>query len=235
MSDQDKTRVLLAEDDSNFGLMLKAFLDMNGFEVHWFQDGKQALQAYEEASFDIGVFDVSMPVLDGFGLAAEIAKQNERFPFVFLTAKSLKEDQIRGYKSGASDYLIKPFDPEILLLKIERILQSYRHSAPERALDYQIGNFQFDHQKRTLKLNGAIRNLSPKESQLLRLLCENVGEVVHHSEALLKTWGKDDYFTKQSMNVFISRLRKYLKDDNEHSIEISNLHGTGFILKIAEK
>jgi len=224
--------VLIAEDDANFGMMLKIFLEINGYRVQLCEDGEEAYQAFQADHFDIGIFDVMMPLLDGFALAERISKINKKLPFVFLTAKALKEDQIRGYKTGALDYLVKPFDPEILLLKLKVLLpHAEKATAPNRLL-FTIGSFVFDYPKRILSLTGEVKKLSPKEAELLRLLCEKEGEVLPHTEAMVKIWKNDDYFTKQSMNVFISKLRKYLSKDTAHQIEITNLHSTGFILQV---
>jgi DNA-binding response OmpR family regulator len=228
---KQRYRILLAEDDANFGMMLKIFLEMNGYAVRLCENGEAAYQAFKKENFDIGIFDVMMPLVDGFTLAEELAGEQKGIPFVFLTAKALKEDQIRGYKIGALDYLVKPFDPEILLLKLDVLLQNGARPTAER-LTFQIGNFEFDYAKRTLSLGDEQEKLSPKEAELLKLLCEKEGEVLPHTEAMLKIWKNDDYFTKQSMNVFISKLRKYLSKDTEYHIEIENLHSTGFILKI---
>ncbi len=226
-----KQSVLIAEDDANFGMMLKIFLEMNDYTVRLCADGEEAFQAFKNHDFDIGIFDIMMPLVDGFHLAERIVKLKSDFKFIFLTAKALKEDQIRGYKMGALDYLIKPFDPEILLLKFD-ILFNIHTTTSSNPLSFQIGSFTFDYPKRSLILNEDIITLSPKQAELLKLLCEKKGEVLSHSEAMLKIWKNDDYFTKQSMNVFISKLRKYLSKDSSHQIVITNLHSTGFILKV---
>jgi len=224
----DKTHILIAEDDENFGMMLRIYLEMNGYKVSLCKNGQLALSAFQTEQFDLCILDVMMPLLDGFTLAEKLVRSQKKTPFVFLTAKSLKEDQINGYKLGASDYLIKPFDPEILLLKLNLILQnSDRTTAVQK---FQIGNFVFDYAKRLLTLQGIGQKLSPKEAELLKLLIEKRGEVLTHEEALMKIWKNDDFFTKQSMNVFITKLRKYLHKDIEYNIQIENLHSTGFVL-----
>jgi two-component system, OmpR family, response regulator len=227
-----KQHILLAEDDTNFGLMLKFFLEINGFEVMLCEDGKAAVAVFQENEFDLCILDVMMPNLDGFTVAESITKSKKDVPFVFLTAKAMKEDQIKGYKLGASDYLVKPFDPEILLLKINILLKKGEAGAKSEVHHFQIGNFEFDYEKRTLTLSGKTEKLSPKEAELLKMLCEKQGDILSHEEALIKIWGNDDYFTKQSMNVFITKLRKYLSQDTENEIEIENLHSKGFILKV---
>jgi two-component system OmpR family response regulator len=230
MSTQKPT-ILLAEDDANFSMMLKVFLEMNGYEVDLFTDGKAALEALDSKTFSLGIFDVMMPIMDGYTLAEKVAQLKPDMPFIFLTAKAQKDDQITGYKVGARDYLVKPFDPEILLLKIQVILRSQEKTNADQHI-FNIGNFVFDASRRLLTLGEKTEKLSPKEAALLKLLSEKKGELLPHSEAMLKIWKNDDYFTKQSMNVFISKLRKYLSKDTTHRIEIENLHSTGFVLVV---
>lgn len=226
-----KQQILLAEDDANFGMMLKIFLEMNGFAVTLCEDGEQAMQAFKQKDYDLCILDIMMPNVDGFTVAETIARSRKGIPFVFLTAKGLKEDQVKGYQLGAADYLVKPFDPEILLLKINVLLRNNGQIPIEKAY-FQIGNYTFDYDRRILELNSKEQRLSPKEAELLKLLCEHQNEVLLHEEALLNIWRNDDYFTKQSMNVFITRLRKYLSNDPEYIIEIENVHSKGFILKL---
>ncbi len=228
-----KQQILLAEDDVNFGMMLKFFLETNNFQVTLCENGNVAVQVFKEKDFNLCILDVMMPYLDGFSVAEVITKSKKNAFFIFLTAKALKEDQIKGYKLGASDYLIKPFDPEILLLKIQVLLKSKEKEQNENTV-FQIGNFRFDSEKRTLILKEKVEKLSPKASALLKLLCEKENEILSHEEALIKIWGNDDYFTKQSMNVFITKLRKQFSQDTAHKIEIENLHSKGFILKITK-
>lgn len=228
-----KQSILIAEDDTNFGMMLKFFLESNGFQVTLCENGSLAIDAFRDNLFDLCILDIMMPYVDGFTVAECIAKSSPNIPFVFLTAKALKDDQIKGYKIGASDYLIKPFDPEILLLKIQVLLKNTGNLSVTSNV-FQIGNFEFDHEKRLLALDKKIIKLSPKESDLLKLLCEKQEEVLTHEEALIKIWKNDDYFTKQSMNVFITKLRKYLAQDSKYQILIENLHSKGFILKVRQ-
>lgn len=234
MNFDKQQHILIAEDDTNFGMMLQYFLQMNGFVVTLCANGELAIQAFRQADFDLCILDVMMPLMDGFTVADTITKARKEIPFVFLTAKSLKEDQIKGYKSGASDYLIKPFDPEILLLKMKVLLHKNGKINVDNSV-YQIGNYVFNYEKRLLQLSEQQFKLSPKESGLLKLLCDRKDELLSHEEALLKIWKNDDYFTKQSMNVFITRLRKYLDNDPGYHIEIENLHGKGFIFKFNKK
>lgn len=229
-----KKQILIAEDDANFGMMLKIFLEMNEFQVKLCEDGNLAIQSFKENEFDLCILDVMMPHLDGFSVAEVINKSQKNTPFVFLTAKALKEDHIKGYKLGASDYLLKPFDPEILLLKIQVLLQKNENPHTTHQV-FKIGSFDFDFEKRLLRLENKEEKLSPKEAELLKLLCEKQDDILTHEEALIKIWKNDDYFTKQSMNVFITKLRKHLSQDAKHQIEIENLHSKGFLLKIAAK
>jgi len=227
-----KPSILIAEDDSSFGMVLQSYLAINDFEVTLLPTGTEALSHFKKKNFDLCILDVMMPDMDGFTLAEQIKQVDESIPFMFLTAKSLKEDQIKGYTLGAIDYLIKPFDPEILLLKIQAILgHTFENTSKE--IIHQIGNFSFDFELRNLSINGQQQKLSPKESELLQMLCEKKGGVLTREEALLKIWEEDNYFTGQSMNVHITRLRKYLKQDTEHHIAINNLHGKGFLLKVS--
>ncbi len=228
-----KKHILLAEDDANLGMMLKIFLEMNDFNITLCENGETALKMLESQSFDLAILDIMMPLLDGFSVAVEIQKKYKQMPFVFLTAKALKDDQIKGYQLGASDYLIKPFDPEILLFKIQVLLQKNSLQTNNSTI-FNIGNYEFNPEKRYLKIDTHEQKLSPKEAELLQLLCEKKGEVLSHEEALLKVWKNDDYFTKQSMNVFITHLRKFLSFDTMHHIEIENLHSKGFILKVEQ-
>ena len=227
-------KVLLAEDDQNFGMMLKSFLQLQDFTVDWAINGVEALEKFRRYKYDMGILDVMMPDMDGFSLAQEINRISPNTPFVFLTAKSLKEDKIKGFKLGAIDYLVKPFDPDILLLKIEAILRQ-SSQMPAEDEKFQIGNYIFDSEKRVLQLKDYMKRLSPKESSLLQLLAEKKGELLSREEALIKIWKEDTYFTAQSMNVFITKLRKYLSMDIEYLIEIENVHGSGFILEVRRR
>ncbi len=224
-------KILLAEDDPNFGLMLKGFLDLNDYQVVWTKNGHEALIAYQSQSFDLCIFDVMMPNKDGFSLAKDIKKLGNTTPILFLTARAMREDKIKGYQLGAIDYLVKPFDPEILILKIQAILRQTASETTEKTT-FKIGSYIFNYPKRQLILNQKTQKLTPKDADLLQLLCEKQGKVLTREEALIKIWKEDNYFTAQSMNVFISKLRKYLNKDTLHHIEIENLHGKGFVLVV---
>jgi len=224
-------KILIAEDDSNFGMVLQSYLSLNDFEVILMPTGQKAIEQFKNDNFDLCILDVMMPDMDGFTLVERLKLNNPAIPFIFLTARSMKADQIRGYKLGAIDYLIKPFDPEILLLKIQAIL-GHTFDNTSKGMTYEVGDFTFNYDQRKLSLNDTSQKLSPKESDLLRLLCEKQENVLTREEALLKIWKEDNYFTGQSMNVYITKLRKYLKQDPNNQIEIVNLHGKGFILKV---
>lgn len=224
------TKVLLVEDDPNFGSIMKSYLELNEYSVVLRTDGKQGLEAVKEDSFDICILDVMMPEMDGFSLAREIKKLHPDLPFIFLTAKSLKSDMLEGFKTGADDYITKPFDSEVLLFKLKVIVKRHAPNPEDesRLLDFQIGRFTFNYTLRTLTYEGHVQGLSPKEARLLRMLCETKEGILLRKEALQKIWGDDNYFNGRSMDVFLARLRKYLKMDP--SVEIINIHGNGFRL-----
>jgi len=225
-----KTKILLVEDDPNFGSILKSYLELSDYEVLLRTDGKQGLGAFKTYPFDLCILDIMMPEMDGFTLAKEIRKLNSTIPLIFLTAKTLKEDVLEGFRIGADDYLTKPFDSEVLLYKIAAILKRNAMAEIGQPLSYEVGAFHFDCRLRTIKLGKASQTLSPKESELLRMLCSAKDGILTRHDALQQIWGKEDYFTTRSMDVFMARLRKYLKTDP--SVEILNIHGNGFRLII---
>lgn len=228
-----KTKLLLVEDEKNFGLLLKDYLTMNGFLVTHCEDGEQGLQAFRSESFDLCIVDVMMPKKDGFTLSAEIKAINKSVPLIFLTARSMRDDMIRGYTIGADDYIIKPFDSEVLLFKIKAILNRHSSSANSDNYLHEIGQFKFNAKLRTLKnkFDHEIK-LSPKEAALLNLLCQHKNDVLPREKALKQIWTDDNYFTARSMDVYIVKLRKYLAEDS--SVEINNLHGNGYSILIKE-
>ena len=225
-------KVLLVEDDPNFGMILKDYLELNDYEVILAKDGIEGIIEYRKDNYDICVFDVMMPRKDGFTLAKEVKKINPEQAIIFLTAKSLKEDIMQGYSAGADDYLTKPFDSDVLLAKIKAIIaRNKRNELPEQE-SYELGQFAFDPKLRVLSGFGEERKLSPKESELLKLLLQYKNDLLPRSVALLKIWKDDNYFTGRSMDVYVAKLRKYLKSDP--SIEIQNIHSEGFSLIISE-
>jgi two-component system, OmpR family, response regulator len=227
-----RVKVLLVEDDPNFGSILKSYLELNDFQVTLRTDGKQGLSSFRMEPPDICILDVMMPEMDGFTLAHEIRKLNSRTPFIFLTAKTLKADILEGFKSGADDYITKPFDSELLLYKIRAILKRHadQSEAGTEIQEFNIGKITFNFTLRTLVTGENVQQLSPKEAQLLRMLILAREGILTRKEALEKIWGTDSYFNARSMDVFIARLRKYLKTDP--SVEIINIHGNGFRLVI---
>ena len=226
-------RILLVEDDPNFGSILKEYLMINGYEVTLAKNGIEGFEKFKKEDFDLCLLDVMMPYKDGFTLAKEIREKNETIPLIFLTAKTMKEDVLKGFKIGADDYLSKPFDSEVLLAKIKSILS--RRAAPAAVesdeMEFSIGDFNLNAKLRllTYKETDPIK-LSPKENQLLRLLALHVNDLMPREKALNKIWRDDNYFTSRSMDVYIAKLRKYLKEDSK--VEILNIHGEGFRLVV---
>jgi len=223
--------ILLVEDDVNFGTVLRDYLQMDGYKVVLARNGLEGFEKFKKNQFDVCILDVMMPYKDGFTLAKEIRSKDKSIPIVFLTAKSMKDDVLKGYKIGADDYLTKPFDAEILLKKLEvlinRTQKSVLKSKPKSRI--VIGDFIFNPRLRTLTYKkDTPTNLSPKENQLLLMLVETQNDLLSRSKALKEIWNDDNYFTSRSMDVYIAKLRKYLRQDI--SVEIANIHGEGFRL-----
>jgi DNA-binding response OmpR family regulator len=229
----NKIKILLVEDDPNFGSIMKSYLELNDFEVTLKTDGKQGLAGFRSEKFDICILDVMMPEMDGFTLAREIRKSNSETPFIFLTAKSLKEDMLEGFRTGADDYITKPFDSEVLLFKLHAILKRHiqRNENEANVNEFMVGRLLFNYNLRTLSHDNTTQQLSPKEASLLKMLCTAREGILLRKEALEKIWGADNYFNGRSMDVFIARLRKCLKADP--AIEIANIHGNGFRIIIS--
>ena len=222
-------KILLVEDDQNFGDVLRSYLEMHDYDVTLATDGVLGLEAFRKSSYDLCVFDVMMPRKDGFTLAKEIREKDEHVPIIFLTAKTMKDDMLAGFRVGADDYVTKPFDSEVLLLKLKAILKrslDKNHDPSQKEFDLGQYHFNFDH--RTIAKNGESQKLSPKEAELLRMLCIYKNELLPRQKALKEIWGDDNYFNARSMDVFITKLRKYLKEDT--SLDIINIHGKGFRL-----
>lgn len=228
-----KQHIFLVEDDLSFGAVLKSYLELNEYEVTWVDDGKYAFEKFRNGTYQICILDVMLPHVDGFTIGAEIRKINKEIPMVFLTAKTLKEDILKGYNVGADDYITKPFDTEVLLCKIQAIIKRQTSEPENEEHVYLIGSYLFDSRLRYISRDEKKQKLSPKESDLLKLLCKNKNELLPRDKALRKIWGEDGYFTARSMDVFITKLRKYLKEDS--SIEIQNIHGSGFLLEVKEE
>jgi two-component system, OmpR family, response regulator len=226
----EKLKILLAEDDRNLGNILKSYLEAKKYETTLCVNGQDALQAYAKNKFDMCIIDVMMPVMDGFSLAKEIRIDNKSIPILFLTAKSLQEDKIRGFELGADDYITKPFSMEELLVRMKAILRrSKQTSLPgENITTFEIGKYVFDYTRQTLSFGDSIQKLTSRETELLKLLCDSMNSVLDRKIALHKIWNDDSYFNARSMDVYIAKLRKYLKKDP--SVELINVHGTGFKL-----
>ncbi|HHU98326.1 MAG TPA: response regulator transcription factor [Bacteroidales bacterium] len=224
-------RIFLVEDDASFGSVLKSYLEINDFEVDLVDDGKVAVETFRKGVYDLCILDVMLPHVDGFTIASEIRIMNSVIPIIFLTAKKLKEDLLKGYGVGADDYITKPFDTDILLCKIRAIIA--RRDIKDGTRDiYEIGKYVFNSRLRTLTLGDRERQLSPKEGQLLEMLAISPNTLVSREATLRKIWGSDDYFTARSMDVYVTKLRKYLSDDP--NILLKNIHGSGFQLVILE-
>ena len=228
-----RKKILIVEDDLNFGSILADFLRLHSFKVTLSKNGIDGLKKFKSQSYDMCILDVMMPFKDGFTLAKEIRNINDSVPMIFLTAKSLKDDVIKGFKIGADDYIIKPFDSDILLLKIKSLFKrDFRSkSVKNKKTEYKFSKFIFDSKLRQLSFNKENPvTLSPKESDLLELLLINMNDLTPREEALIKIWKDDNYFTSRSMDVYITKIRKYLSKDP--SIRIDNIHGKGFKLTL---
>ena len=231
-------KILLVEDDQNFGDVLRSYLEMHDYHVTLATDGVAGLDMFRKSSFDLCIFDVMMPRKDGFSLAKDVRERNQDIPIIFLTAKTMKDDVLHGFKIGADDYISKPFNSEELLLRIQAVLKRTSKSADPRddQREFLIGKFHFNYPLRILTFSDAAPNvennwkLSPKEAELLKLFCKYINDVTPRSEALTKIWHEDTYFTARSMDVFVTKLRKYLALDTD--IEIVNIHGNGFQLLV---
>ena len=224
-----KSKILLCEDDTNLGMVLKNYLELNDYEVTLERDGRLGLAAFQREKFDICLLDVMMPNMDGFTVAEEIRDINPDVPLFFLSAKTMKDDIIQGYKLGADDYITKPFDSEVLMHKIKAILKRNEElHKDEINAEFDLGKYHFNPRLRELVVNGKTQTLSPKENELLKMLCEFKNDLLPREAALKKIWGSDTYFNGRSMDVYIAKLRKYLKEDEK--LEIVNIHGNGFRL-----
>jgi len=230
-------RVLLAEDDLDFGSILKQYLEIHNFSVIWAKDGKEALEKFKNANsskdktFDICVLDIMMNGIDGFTLASKIINLNPEIPFIFLTAKKMKEDKIRGLKLGADDYIVKPFDADILVLRLRNILKRVQrlNINEDNLQSYNIGKYIFDSKNHLLNIDGNIQPLTARETSLIQYLVNNKNGLIKRDDLLNAIWGSDDFFSGRSMDVFISRLRKYFKSDPSISIDVTR--GVGLTFK----
>lgn len=226
----EKFKLLVVEDDPNLGTILAEYLQAKNYQVTLCQNGQEGFDAFSKRDYDLLISDVMMPVKDGFTLAREVRKLNQKIPIIFLTAKSMKEDTIEGFKTGADDYVTKPFSMEELLLRIGAILRrtNAEQLKKEELREFKIGKFVFDHNQQMLRWDGNEQKLTSKENHLLKLLCQNENSVLEREFALKAIWGDDSYFNSRSMDVYITKLRKYLKPDE--NVEVINVHGRGFKL-----
>jgi DNA-binding response OmpR family regulator len=226
-----KASILLAEDDENLGSLLKEYLIARQYETVWVTNGEKAFREFDRNHFDICILDVMMPVKDGFTLATEMRMMNKDIPIIFLTAKSMKEDVLEGFARGADDYISKPFSMEELIFRIEAILRRTRGGSDADRHTYEIGSYVFDTQKQQLMLGNEVKGLTTKETDLLKLLCNNTNRILERNFALKAIWTDDNYFNARSMDVYITKLRKYLSGDP--SVQIINVHGKGYKLIVA--
>jgi len=227
----NKVNLLFVEDDTNLGFVIKDQLEMAGYAVTWAQNGADGLKLLLNHDFDIAILDVMLPKLNGFELAEELVENKPDLPFLFLTAKSMLEDKVKGLKLG-QDYITKPFEFQELELRIKNILNSklYLNKTEAQEVSFTIGKYEFDYVNQFLSKGDSVQKLTKKEADLLRMLCLHKNEVMNRESALKSIWGNDDYFNGRSMDVFISKIRKYLKDDE--NIQIINIHGVGFKLAV---
>jgi DNA-binding response OmpR family regulator len=223
-----KSKVLLAEDDLSLGYVIKDNLADAGYDVVLCADGQAALEKFSKENFDICLLDVMMPHKDGFAVAKKIRQQTDLIPILLITAKSLEEDRIHGFECGADDYIVKPFSMQELLLRIDVFLRRTKKMYSEKTLNFRIGKMNFSFNDLKLSLGETAYNMTQKEAELLLFLCEHPNRILKREEVLLNVWGKDDYFLGRSMDVFITKLRKYFKADL--SVHIETIHGMGFRL-----
>ena len=225
---EERMRILLCEDDESLGMLLREYLEAKGFDAELYPDGEAGYKAFLKSNFDLCVLDVMMPKKDGFQLAQEIRRVNGEIPIVFLTAKNLKEDIFDGFKIGADDYITKPFSMEELVFRMEAILRRVKGKKMKEVSVYKLGKFTFDTQRQILSIGDKQTKLTTKESELLSLLASHANDVLQRELALKTIWIDDNYFNARSMDVYITKLRKHLKDDPD--IEINNVHGKGYRL-----
>jgi two-component system, OmpR family, response regulator len=225
-----KRKILLAEDDCSFGELLKNYLELNDFETSWYTNGIEAFKGFNKYYFDICLLDIMMPEMNGFQLATEIKQLKPGMPLLFLTAKSLREDMLAGYKCGADDYIVKPFDSELLIFKINAVLKRTSPSTNglPNTTEFAFGQYTLDTNLQLLNGPQGVRQLSPRENDLLKLLCQYKNNLLPRDVALRNIWGNTDYFSGRSMDVYITKIRKHIKEDS--SVEIINIHGKGYRL-----
>jgi DNA-binding response OmpR family regulator len=226
-----RTKILLVEDDTSLGFLLVDFLESNGFEVKLYRDGESGINGYKAGDFDFCIFDVMLPGIDGFSLAKRVRAENKNIPIIFLTARSMKKDKIKGFDLGGDDYITKPFDEDELLCRINAIINRYNIQPDEKNFkdQFEIGKYTFDYKNQLLTIENQSRRLTKKESEVLRQLCLSVNEIVTRDAILFSIWGDNDYFIGRSLDVFIAKLRKYLSDDP--GVRINNIPKVGYVLE----
>lgn len=231
---KERLKILLAEDDLNLGILLMDYLEAEGFDVKLCKDGEMAFKAFQTHQFDLCLLDVMMPKMDGFSLAKEIRNKDKKIPFIFITAKSLREDKLKGYDLGADDYITKPFDEEELLWKIKAVIRRIPLDRNENITEIiSIGKYSFDFNNQSLIMESKTKRITEKESEILRYLSQYRNKVIKREEMLKDLWGTNDYFLGRSLDVFITKIRKYIREDPDLSIE--NVFGVGFIFNVPEK
>jgi DNA-binding response OmpR family regulator len=231
---KEKLKILLAEDDLNLGMLVADHLESEGFDVKLCKDGEIALKAFNASAFDLCLLDVMMPKMDGFTLAKEIRKKNEIIPIIFITARSMKEDKLKGYDLGADDYITKPFDEQELLWKIKAVIRRIPENKKEETVEsVSIGKYTFDFSRQSLSIGGKIKRITEKESDILKYLSDHRNKKIKREDLLTEVWGNNDYFFGRSLDVFITKIRKYLKEDA--ALNIENVFGVGFIFNVPEK
>jgi len=226
-----RTKILLVEDDTSLGFLLVDFLESNGFEVKLYRDGESGLNGYKAGDFDFCIFDVMLPGIDGFSLAQRVRAENKTIPIIFLTARSMKNDKIKGFDLGGDDYITKPFDEDELLCRINAIINRYNIQPEDsnRKDLFEIGKYRFDYKNLLLTIDNQSRRLTKKEGEVLRQLCLSANEIVTRDAILFSIWGDNDYFIGRSLDVFIAKLRKYLS--NDPAVQINNIPKVGYILE----
>ncbi|MBE0656002.1 MAG: response regulator transcription factor [Bacteroidales bacterium] len=231
---KNKPKILLVEDDTNLGFVLNDYLSMSHYETTLAKDGNQGLESFKSGNYDLCILDVMLPFKDGFTLAQEIRKLEPNVPIIFLTAKNMEKDKVRGFRAGGDDYITKPFSTEELSLRIEAILRRSKYSILNNdfSTEFEIGKYRFNYTNHTLGSQSGERRLTKKEAEVLRLLCLNKNQIVKREVALKNIWGDDDYFMGRSMDVYITKLRKFLNEDE--NVSIVNIPRTGFKLEIKE-
>jgi two-component system OmpR family response regulator len=232
---EEKAKILLVEDDKNLGYVIRDFLEMSDYQVVLKEDGQEGLIEYLKGSYDLILLDIMLPLIDGFTMAEEIRKNDSGIPIIFITAKAMKEDKLKGFRIGADDYITKPFSTEELKLRINAILRRVKNNSTNKRkhTQYRIGSFTFNYSSHILSASSGERQLTKREAELLNLLCLNMNNVLRREEALKIIWGEDDYFMGRSMDVYITKLRKLLA--NDPNVSIVNIHNTGFKLEVKNR